>query len=118
MADKQWNPILLIQHNQARSIAITLRQLLDTIKHVPSDANIAEDKRPKYMETRDLSAFKDLVLYAMEKLAAEGRINPELLVSSSESAPEGAVERRGRHLGLCVRRRGSTLTPYPCWKAG
>ncbi|KAK3587826.1 hypothetical protein CHS0354_019693 [Potamilus streckersoni] len=32
------------------------------------DANMAEDKRPKYMDTRDLSAFKDLVLYTMENV--------------------------------------------------
>lgn len=103
--------------------------LISTVISIPIDTQEAtdmhlEEKRPKYMDTRDLDFFKELVYVSLQKLEKEGKINKYVLEKESiedETDNEdntGTVDKRNRHLRLCLRRNGSSYIPYPCWRRG
>lgn len=59
------------------------------------------------------------------QFAAEGRINPDF-IKDEESIDEvetgnepvvNPVEKRRRHLSLCLRRSGRRFRPVPCYKS-
>lgn len=80
-------------------------------------AQLSADKRPKYMETRDLPYFKDLLLVAIDELIAEGTINPNVLAEPKATESDVTADKRGRHLGICLQISPSgSYIPRPCWK--
>lgn len=84
-----------------------------------ASGQLSADKRPKYMDTRrDLSYFKDLLLFALSELADEGKINANVLLDPSNKPTFDAADKRGgRHLGICVQITPSgSYVPRPCWK--
>lgn len=89
-----------------------------------SDDMHLEDKRPKYMDTRDLDFFKELVLVSLQKLQQENKVNKFVLTTDMDEEETGnsesneTVDKRNRHLRLCLRRNGSSYIPYPCWRRG
>ncbi|XP_069111285.1 uncharacterized protein [Argopecten irradians] len=98
---------------------------------IPLDSQEApehlEEKRPKYMDTRELGdMMQDLVYNALKELIMKGKVHPEVLVApekileESEDKPSeaGAVDKRRRHLSYCLRRSGRNFVPYPCYKYG
>lgn len=80
------------------------------------------DKRPKYMDTRDLSYFKDLLLYGLTELIDEGKISPSVLGAGSVEpldSKSGRVDKRRRYMDLCVQvTPGGSYKARPCWKGG
>lgn len=85
------------------------------------DMNHLEEKRPKYMDTRDLDFFKDLVMVSLQKLAQENKISKIVLSTEEEASNDNndeTVDKRDRHLRLCLRRSGGNYVPYPCWRGG
>ncbi|KAH3715903.1 uncharacterized protein LOC127855769 [Dreissena polymorpha] len=77
---------------------------------------LSADKRPKYMETRDLSYFKELLLVALDELIDDGIINTSVLNKPESKEPE-VPTKRGERLGLCFRRNQSgAFHARPCWK--
>lgn len=102
--------------------------MISTVVSIPIDTHDSsdmhlEEKRPKYMDTRDLDFFKELVYVSLQKLANENKINKFVLATDEESAEvtddnDGSVDKRARHLRLCLRRSGSSYIPYPCWRRG
>ncbi|XP_061180436.1 uncharacterized protein LOC133189001 [Saccostrea echinata] len=97
---------------------------IDVARETESDQHL-EDKRPKYMDTRDLDTFQKLVYLALKGLVEEGKLNPDMIATSSEnyfdnqgedeSKSKISSEKRG-HLRICVRRSGSRFFPYPCFR--
>lgn len=76
-----------------------------------------DDKRPKYMDTRDLEdMMEDLIFDALKDLASKGKVNPNIIAVSEEGS-ETNVQKRRRHLSFCLRRSGRTFRPYPCYKS-
>ncbi|XP_060080485.1 uncharacterized protein LOC132559872 [Ylistrum balloti] len=85
-----------------------------------------EEKRPKYMDTRELGdMMQDLVYNALKELVRKGKLSeevfppPEGFVENSEAASgTTSVDKRRRHLSYCLRRSGPNFVPYPCYKYG
>lgn len=86
------------------------------------NSDVSAEKRPKYMDTRELDLFKDLLLTSLREMAEEGQINPAVLPSgdddSDQSSELKAVVKRMHYMGICMRRRHNTFIPYPCLRSG
>lgn len=78
-------------------------------------SGIEAEKRPKYMDTKDLDYFKDLIMFSLDELIDDHKINPNIF-NVPEQEAESKAEKRGRHLGLCYRRTASGFSAIPCWK--
>lgn len=85
-------------------------------------AEVSADKRPKYMDTRELDLFKDLLLSSLREMAEDGQINPAVFPSSEEATELPSdlrqVAKRIQYMGICMRRRHNTFIPYPCLRSG
>ncbi|XP_060563798.1 uncharacterized protein LOC132723132 isoform X2 [Ruditapes philippinarum] len=93
---------------------VVTQSLAIPISSADDGTSLSADKRPKYMETRDL---KDMLMYALEELIAEGKVNPNVLLESEDTMIENKTEKRGRHLGICLRVSPSgSYIPRPCWR--
>jgi len=80
------------------------------------EADLSADKRPKYMDTKDLSYFKDLLLYSLDELISEGKVSSSVLAAPADNGLSSPAK-RGRHLGICVQVSPSGgYKPMPCWK--
>uniref|UniRef100_K1QI65 Uncharacterized protein n=1 Tax=Magallana gigas TaxID=29159 RepID=K1QI65_MAGGI len=101
---------------------------IDVARETENDHHL-EEKRPKYMDTRDLYAFEKLVYLALKGLVEEGKVNPEVMTSEANEGfldnqgengeskeKAGPADKRG-HLRICVRRSGSRYVPYPCFRS-
>ncbi|KAL5007834.1 hypothetical protein ScPMuIL_016640 [Solemya velum] len=80
------------------------------------DAHV-DEKRPKYMDTRDLEGltFKELVWVSLLKLADEGRVSSDMITPENEEMGKMVTPDKRVHLRLCVRQAGGHFIPYPCW---
>ncbi|XP_052809745.1 uncharacterized protein LOC128238164 isoform X2 [Mya arenaria] len=82
------------------------------------DNGLSADKRPKYMDTRDLSYFKDLMLVAIDELIDEGIINPDILAKPEPATEVPMTENKRAVLKLCIRRnQQGGFVAKPCWKS-
>jgi len=85
-----------------------------------NEEELTADKRPKYMETRrELSEFKDLLLFALDELIEEGKINHNVFADPNALTTNGVStkDKRMRRLALCVQLTSSgEYKPSPCWK--
>lgn len=97
------------------SLLMVAQVFTSPIGDASQGSDIQEQKRPKYMDTRDLDYFKDLLMFSLDELIDEHKINPDIFVVDSE--PQGKTAKRARHLGLCYRRTASGFSAQPCWKA-
>nr|XP_022308767.1 uncharacterized protein LOC111114656 [Crassostrea virginica] len=98
---------------------------IDVARETGSDHHL-DEKRPKYMDTRDLDAFEKLVHLALKGLVEEGKVNPEVLTDTSDvyidnendddSKDKAASTQKRGHLRICIRRSGSRIVPYPCFR--
>ncbi|KAL4222389.1 hypothetical protein ACF0H5_018428 [Mactra antiquata] len=84
-----------------------------------SEGELSADKRPKYMDTRrELSEFKDLLLFALDELIEEGKVNENILIDPEAAENKGETKhKRGRRLGLCLQISPSGgYIARACWK--
>lgn len=118
MSAMLYSGLVLVLVSSAFSVPI------DVARDTESDQHL-EDKRPKYMDTRDLDTFQKLVYLALKGLVEEGKLNPDMMATSSESYFDNQAEEESKnkispekrgHLRICVRRSGSRFFPYPCFR--
>ncbi|KAL3857276.1 hypothetical protein ACJMK2_011963 [Sinanodonta woodiana] len=74
----------------------------------------AADEMPKYLNTRNLSAFQYPNHNSMEKIAEEDKVNQKLLVPKSATAHDRRVKRQSKQIQLCHRRSGTALIQIAC----
>ncbi|KAK7109197.1 uncharacterized protein [Littorina saxatilis] len=106
--------------------AVLLAVLVTCCSALPSDNSVLQtsglsaEKRPKYMDTRDLDIFKYMLMSSIRELVEDGQVNPGVLTSGEEE-PQGemkGVAKRMQYMGICMRRRQNTFIPYPCLRSG
>ncbi|XP_048754998.1 uncharacterized protein LOC125665991 [Ostrea edulis] len=97
---------------------------IDMARETEGDQHL-EDKRPKYMDTRDLDRFQRIIYLALKGLVEEGKLNPDVMATPTESYSDDENEKESKdkistdkrgHLRICVRRSGSRYVPYPCFR--
>ncbi|KAK0070461.1 SPTR prohormone [Biomphalaria pfeifferi] len=98
-------------------VSVPLSNSLPTrTEDVLQEANMALEKRPKYMDTRrELDMFKDLVLMSLQELVDEERVNPTVLLEDESSK---TVEKRERYMGICMKKQYNNFVPVPCLRSG
>ncbi|XP_064614279.1 uncharacterized protein LOC135477971 isoform X2 [Liolophura sinensis] len=97
------------------TLFLTAQVLSAPMSGEEGESEISADKRPKYMDTRELEdAFKSLILSSIQELVVEGKLNSEIL-PSDEEAKEVKADKRGRQ-GLCWRRSNGKVRPFFCWR--
>ncbi|KAL3856970.1 hypothetical protein ACJMK2_011676 [Sinanodonta woodiana] len=74
----------------------------------------AADEMPKYLNTRNLSAFQYPNHNSMEKIAEEDKVNQKLLVPKSATAHNRRVIRQSKRKQLCHFQSGTSLISIVC----
>ncbi|XP_076439417.1 uncharacterized protein LOC143278793 [Babylonia areolata] len=98
------------------ALLVSCASALPTDDSVLQRSALSVDKRPKYMDTRDLDIFKYMLMASIRDLVEDGQLNSAVL--SQEGEGDGselkAVAKRMQYMGICMRRRQNTFIPYPC----
>jgi len=64
------------------------------------------------------------ICFIVLQLQQDNKINKFVLTTDIDEEETGnsesneTVDKRSRHLRLCLRRNGSSYIPYPCWRRG
>ncbi|KAL8598322.1 hypothetical protein ACOMHN_047643 [Nucella lapillus] len=105
--------------------AMLMALLVSCASALPADDSMLQrsalsvDKRPKYMDTRDLDIFKYMLMASIRDLVDDGQLNSGVLSrgSDDDQSELKAVVKRMQYMGICMRRRQNTFIPYPCLRS-